>query len=148
MASIAYGILYDYEQAQEMSIIACAKLFSSKIKYNGEEHLSNYVFKIIRSTCFNYYRHKKNTKKIFKPLDDTYDNEAIEHEERKYTDEQIEILNNMVAELPARCKEVILCYLKGFSSKQTAKKLGITVANVDVQKYKGVQLLRKKIFNK
>ncbi|MGM0497240.1 MAG: sigma-70 family RNA polymerase sigma factor, partial [Bacteroidota bacterium] len=94
-----------------------------------------YLFVAVRNTCYNYLRKERH--QFSASLDD------IEVELSRYdatpeddliSEEMLDRLNSVVEELPPKCKMIFkLLREEGFSRKDTAKVLGISVNTVDNQ---------------
>lgn len=131
----ATSFVKDDELAEEVVMDVFLKLWEKRDKLQSIDNLTTYLFVSVRNTCHNFLRQEK------KRFTDSLDNAEVElaryeatPEDDLISGEMLEKLNEVVDELPPKCKMVFkMLREEGLSRKETAKVLGISVNTVDNQ---------------
>lgn len=131
----ATSFLKEEDLAEEAVMDVFLRVWKHRDRLDGIENLNTYLFVAVRNTCHNFFRKEKIH------FTDSLDNVDVElsryestPEDDLISDEMLEKLNREVSELPPKCKMVFkMLREEGFSRKETAKVLGISVKTVDNQ---------------
>lgn len=131
----AISFLKEDELAEEVVMDVFLKLWEKRDKLDSIDNLTTYLFVSVRNTCHNFLRQEK------KRFTDSLDNAEVElaryeatPEDDLISEEMLEKLNNIVDDLPPKCKMVFkMLREEGLSRKETAKVLGISANTVDNQ---------------
>lgn len=107
---------------------------------------SNYLYTSVRNRCLDILRHDK-VKQNYAKLSETrekFDNaEEVAAYERKITE-----LSRILSQLPEPKKSIMdYCYFKHFTYRQTAEKLGLSVASVKKHIMRVFKMLRETLKN-
>lgn len=124
MYSVAYDILRNEQDAEDAVHHAFVKIAENISKILDPEcpKTKAYVVTIVENTAISLYRQKRRHPSV--PLDDPALGIRVE-----YTGENE--LARCMARLPARYRQVLLLkHHHGYTTKEIAKMLGLTVANV------------------
>lgn len=124
-------------------------LFSSLWETNNEIQsiitLQNYLYTSVRNSSLDYLKHKHVQDKYIKyalsemqEQSNNYEDEEDFHEEEVYRR-----IFDTINELPARCREVFLLYMKGKKNEEIATSLKISAETVKTQKKRAMKVLRK-----
>ena len=99
-----------------------------------------YLYTSTKNKSLNHLKLQKNTVVSASSEDDYYDDENSYLEEKQ---EQINKVNKAIEALPEKCKEVfILVKKEGYSYKETAEHLNISVKTVEAQVSKAIKLIK------
>ena len=141
MYAVAYSVLKNREDAEDavhQSFLKIANNFT-KISSIPRNEIKAYIVIISRNTAINMYnknkKHAENNKQLLA--------ETVVDDSLSDNDDADEIKME-IKELPQNYKDVLYLYcLLGFSAKQTAKMLGISVNNVWQRTMRAKQQLLK-----
>lgn len=136
----------DNDEAEEIVQGIILKLWEQKESLLEIISLKSYLYRAVRNTCLNYIKHQKiesqyrdsswiKLKEIESDFIDPYQNTELE-----------EHINEAIAELPERCREVFeLSRFDGLKNKEISEKLTISVKAVEANITRALSSLRKKI---
>ena len=141
MYAIAFDILKnqaDAEDAVHQSFLKIANNFT-KISSIPRNKIKAYIVIISRNTAINmYHKNKKHAENNKQLLEETVVDDSI------FDNEDADELKMAIKKLPQNYKDVLYLYcLLGFSAKQTASMLGISVNNVRQRVMRAKQQLKK-----
>lgn len=141
MYAIAFDILKnqaDAEDAVHQSFLKIANNFT-KISSIPRNKIKAYIVIICRNTSSTLYNQNKRDSKRKCQLNET---ELVD--DSFFDKESIDDLKKAIRQLPDMYKDVLYLYsLQGFSAKQTASMLGISVNNVRQRVMRAKQQLKK-----
>jgi len=142
----AIRFLKDYETAREIVQESFVNLWNTRERIDMAKPVKTYLATMVRNRSLNYLRdHKK------------FDTNILIHEnlfpvpvyEQPLLMEEHELstrIQNAVAELPEKCREVfLLSRNENLKYQQIADKLGISVKTVETQMSKALQHLRHRL---
>ena len=142
----AKSFVNDIDEAEEIVQNVILKLWEQKESLYKIISLKSYLYRAVRNTCLNYIKHQKivqqykdaawiKLKEIESDFVNPYQNTELE-----------EHINNAIAELPERCREVFeLSRFDGLKNKEISAKLSISVKAVEANITRALSSLRKKI---
>ena len=142
---IAFYYLQKDEWAQEVVLDVFLTLWNKRIELSEIKNFENYSFILLKNASLNYIEKNKNTTES---LDDCTEitHAEVNPETDLLNDELFFVYINALEELPPKCREVfILIREEGFSYKEVAEKLNISVKTVDAQLQKAIARLKNKI---
>lgn len=138
-----YGFVYSKvnskTDAEDLTSETFYHVLRNLSQYSGKSSFKNWVYGIAKHLILAHYREKYN-----KPLLELNENVAIPIPyEEVDTDEQkktAEKLQKILVQLPENYRRILeLRFLKGYSIVETAKELGITVANAKVLQHRALK---------
>ncbi len=102
--------------------------------------VSTWLYAITRNAVIDYYRNLEKT-----PLSaDDDELQLSSSDEKPLSEETLETLADALEQLPERERKIIvLRFYSGYSAKETAKKVGISYANVRFLQYTALKKLRR-----
>ena len=108
-------------------------------------NFESYCFILLKNASLNYLeKHNRETEPLTEATDTNHSGETPES--ILMNDELLQIYVDAIEELAPRCREVFIRVKeKGFSYKETAEQLGISVKTVDAQLQKALQSIKEKI---
>lgn len=120
----AYSAADQADLAQEMAL----QLWKSYASFQGQSQFSTWMYRVCLNTALTYYKvTQRNTTLPMEELSLTSDNESESKEER------LELLFQLIHQLPVSDRAVIFLYLEGLSGREMANSLGISEGNVRVK---------------
>ncbi len=143
---ISFAIKYvDREEAAEDIVQdVFVKVWETREKLRGVDNLSAYLYQMVRFRCFNYLRAEKirhdATRSFTEEMDITEMNEFIK-------EETFRIVMHVIDELPPGSRNVFSRAIQGYSAKEIADELGITVETVKKQKQNARRILKERLGN-
>lgn len=109
------------------------------------EHPRGFLYRIATHLAFNHLRHNKviNAHCLHSAGDDAY-SPSTEHWVSQQ--QRLERFVQIVAELPPRCRDVLILYkVHGMSHKAIAQELGVSVSGVEKHLAKGLGFVRQRL---
>ena len=133
------GSFDDREDVLQEILLA---IHNSRHTYLPSKPFYPWMYAIAKNILVKYYKkiHKQNSKIIEAEIQSLTAVEKIESDEIDRTNEIIRLIND----LPGKQKRIIqMLKIQGFSIKQTAAKLNLSEANVQVIAHRGYHTLRR-----
>ena len=143
---ISFAIKYveREEAAQDIVQDVFVKVWETREKLRGVENLSAYLYQMVRFKCFNHLRAEKirhdATRSFTEEMDVVEMNEYIK-------EETFRIVMSIVEELPPGSRNVFSRAIQGYSAKEIADELGITIETVKKQKQNARRVLKERLGN-
>ena len=132
------------EAAQDIVQDVFVKVWETREKLRGVENLSAYLYQMVRFKCFNHLRAEKirhdATRSFTEEMDVVEMNEYIK-------EETFRIVMSIVEELPPGSRNVFSRVIQGYSAKEIAEELGITIETVKKQKQNARRVLKERLGN-
>lgn len=143
---ISFAVKYvDREEvAEDIVQDVFVKVWETREKLREVDNLSAYLYQMVRFKCFNHLRAEKvrqdATRSFTEEMDVVEMNEYIR-------EETFRIVMHVVDELPAGSRNVFSRAIQGYSAKEIADELGITIETVKKQKQNARRVLKEKLGN-
>jgi RNA polymerase sigma-70 factor (family 1) len=102
-----------------------------------------YLYNSIRNSVINYFRHREIENNYQKQQRDAEAEENDEDIDFIFDDEVYKQLFRLIDDLPDRCREVFLMYMKGKKNKEIADALQISTETVKTHKKRAIAHLKK-----
>ncbi|MFA6082145.1 MAG: RNA polymerase sigma factor [Patescibacteria group bacterium] len=140
--------LRNTHNAEDLAQETFVRAFQGLHNYRGEASFKNWLYKIAKNQLADYYRDQHSgvvelddaapPRQLQKNMLDETDTEAADKQTMRR-------LNKMFFYLPAKYKKVlVLRFLKGFSLKETASEMNLSLANTKVIQHRAMKLARTK----
>lgn len=125
---IAYRILQDVENAEDMVQDTYIKLWNNRDNMSGVNSTEAYAIIILRNTCLDYLKkkHEYHTDYDMNMPEETSLSKQIEQRD------EASLLNSLVDKLPEKQRLVMLKHLDGYSDDEIGEMAGISPGNVRV----------------
>lgn len=133
--SLCYTYTNDYHEAEDLSQEVFISLYNSIDKFREECSLATYIYRITVSRCLDYKR-KKSIKGFLTGLLNSYVENNIDYDEKRYIREQVNKLSEDL-KLP-----VVLYYFIGISQREIGEILKISERAVEGRIYRAKQKLK------
>jgi RNA polymerase sigma-70 factor, ECF subfamily len=143
---IYYFAIRYYNSAEDAENIVqdvFIKLWDEREGVKEELSLNNYIYTIAKNHLFNIHRKKINEKAYRSYIVDHLVQSANLENELIYADLKAGV-DKIIDELPAQRKKVFLMgNMEGFSNKEMASVLNLSVRTIEVHKSLAIQTIRK-----
>ena len=144
LISFAMKYVEREEAAQDIVQDVFVKVWETREKLRGVENLSAYLYQMVRFKYFNHLRAEKirhdATRSFTEEMDVVEMNEYIK-------EETFRIVMSIVEELPPGSRNVFSRVIQGYSAKEIAEELGITIETVKKQKQNARRVLKERLGN-
>ena len=139
MYTVAYRITGDFELANDVLQEAFIKVFRNLAKFRQESTLGAWIKTIVVRTALSRIKRKTN----FEPLEDHHTKHMVVDWS---TDLDVEYLEKAINALPEGYRAVfVMIEVEGYSHKEVAEMLGISVGTSKSQLFYAKKRLRKSI---
>lgn len=152
-----YRMVRDKHQVEDLTQEAFIKAFGSLSSFNEEFAFSTWLYKIATNNCIDYIRKRKlHTYSIDKPIeskdgDYTFElpDETYEPDKDLISDQRSALLNDAIARLPEKYKNVIrLRHVEERSYEEIANILKLPIGTVKAHIFRARELLYKALRDK
>lgn len=140
---LGFKITQDRAAAEEMASEALLKLWQNRKDMYNLSALQNFLFTVVKNLAINYLKSQKTRKK--RELNYVLlQNEPVKIAENAIIATEVlrEVWQKIDCLPPERRKVMRLLFDEGFSAREVADQLGISVKTVSSQKRKGIVKLR------
>lgn len=135
----AAGFLGDREEARDIVQDAFVYLWENRKKITYTGSLYSYLLRSVKNSCIDYKMHEKVKEKYIREM------EYLQDEAEEVSDnfeESYKRLQKVIDSLPPKCKDIfVLGCVEGYSYKEVATRLGVSVNTVKTQ----IKLAYKKV---
>ncbi|MBC8767710.1 RNA polymerase sigma-70 factor [Arenibacter sp. BSSL-BM3] len=119
--------------AEDMVQTVFIKLWTKRNELSINTSLKAYLYRSVYNECMQSVRKIKNQEKSVDDIKYEMLQSQIE-EDMSFEQDKIDKIQSLIAELPARCREILLLSKKeGLKNKEIAEKLGISIKTVESQ---------------
>jgi len=143
LCAYAKKILFNHYMAEEIVRDVFVKIWEKRESIELKSTLKYYLFRSVLNRCINYIEHQK-VARDFKSLQ----KDKIKINEDDNGDETHELLRyvlNCIEELPEQCKKVFkFSRFDGYTYKEIAEELNISIKTVEIHMSKALKYLRNK----
>ena len=145
-------LLVGDDHAEDIVQEVFLKVYASRTSFPSIDSPRAYLLRAVHNRCLNYLRDETRRSDFRNQYARNIEMRAAEHSSPDrneviralYTKDTRASLEEAMSFLPKRCREVLqMSYFDGYSHKEIAKMLSISVSTVDNQVYKGLKILRK-----
>ena len=127
------SIVKDMDCSKDIVQDLLVNLWHSDIQFASGRELMGYLYKSLYNNSLLYIRNKRKRAKDF--MLDTVQEEIVR------------LLHLHIGDLPRVRRQIMKLSISGFSGKEIADKLGISVNTVKVQKNKSIKYLRDRLIH-
>ena len=148
LCKLIFRIVKDKALAEDIVQEVFVKLWEKRAEYKIETSLKSYIYRAAMNASYNHLEKLNRYPKL--SIEDTslelVDDLSIENQlQAKELELKIE---HALTKLPTACKEVfLLSRYEGFSYKEIAETLGISIKTVENQMGKALRIFREQLFN-
>lgn len=148
---LSIGYLNNKSDAQDVVQEAFIYLWNNREMLKPDSNIKAYMRTIVKNASLNVIRNEKIKAKhqtIFAEkkeyFSDLHTNYQKHKEESEAFEEKLSLVRQKLEQLPKGCKKIfIMCVIDGFTYKEAAKKMGVSVNTVKTQ----VKIAYQKIRN-
>lgn len=142
------SIVSDMDTAKDIVQELMVGIWNSDVCFSTSAELLSYLYKSLYNNSLIYVRNKKTRERI---LDKLTKNEEVEEDHdfsiRVVREEITRLLYMHIKTLPRMRRKIVELSINGFSGKEIASKLGISINTVKVQKNRSIKYLRDCLIN-
>lgn len=132
----------DKDTAQDIAQNVLFRFYENREKYTNLESLSDFLFVMVRNEALNYLQaRRKEMERCGKWVEEQEEEERIFH--ALVEEESNQILLHAVSLLPPQTAHIIRLVLSGYTNKEIAVLVGISINTVKTLKYGGIRKLRE-----
>ncbi len=144
------SIVKDMDCAKDIVQDLLVNLWHSNVQFASSKELMGYLYKSLYHNSLIYIRNKKKRAAILDKIDKEKEEEdfAADFLLDTVQEEIVRLLYMHIGDLPRMRKQIIKLSISGFSGKEIAEKLGISVNTVKVQKNKSIKYLRDRLMHR
>lgn len=136
---VCLGYSGDHDSAKDILQEGFIKVFNNIKKFKGEGSLKGWIRKIIINTAIDHYRQTSSQRVFTEIEDDAY----IFTEENVLSQINTDELLRLIQKLPSGYRSVFNLYaVEGFSHKEIAEKLKISIGTSKSQLFRAKRLLQ------
>lgn len=128
---IARSYCRDEEDRQDLVQEMLLQLWKAFPHYDDRYAYSTWMYRIALNVAISNYRRRTVRQDHIKPLDDRMPHPAVQEQPEKT--QQLQLLEQFIAELPSLDKALMLLYLDDKPQADIAAILGISVSNVSTK---------------
>lgn len=144
------SIVCDMDNAKDIVQDLFVAIWDSKLRFGTASELLSYLYKSLYNNALIFLRNSKNRERLLEKMkqeelvrEDTWDDYLL----KMVREEIIRLLYLHIEDLPKMRRQIIELSINGFSGKEIADKLGISVNTVKVQKNRSIKYLRACLVN-
>lgn len=146
--ALAFHIVKDEKHAEELVQDTFMEIWNHRQRIDSQGNISTYLYVICRNKSFNKLKELKRHKTVFDPSGDQKLNMLFLAEDIQATRELKESIEHIMSKLPPRQQEIFrLSRLDGFSHKEIADQLGISVQTVKNHMVAALRFVRTELAN-
>ncbi len=143
---LAFNVLKDVKSAEEIVQDTFLQVWNSREGIDCEGNIEAYLYVICRNKSFNKLKVMKRQQQLFTPLTDVNDHTGYVVDDSRSAKELHETLEKIIEKLPERQQLIFrLCRLEGFSHKEIADRLGISIQTVKNQMVSALRVVRSEL---
>lgn len=141
MGSVCRYYVKDVHEAEDVMLIGFFKAFKNLKSYSQENSFEGWLRKIMVNECISFHRKKKCITII-----DSYETSVVSEVDSVYANYDVEELQSLINQLPDGYKMVFMLFaVEGYSHKEIAKQLNVTISTSKSQLFKARKMLQEKI---
>jgi RNA polymerase sigma-70 factor (family 1) len=124
-----------------------ADIWEKNTQFISEMSFLSYLYNSIRNSSIDHLRHMHIEEEYIQKIMHEHESYPIneEKDEDLFETEIYHLLFQLIDELPARCKEVMMKAMEGKKNEEIAQTLDISVTTVKTYKKRSLEILKKKM---
>lgn len=142
LLSFASTFISDREISEDIVQETFAKIWENRKSSTKITNLTAYLYQTVRNRCLNHLRAVKVRQEAISVFQEETPVEESHHYLREET---YRLVFNSLNNLPPACREVFLRTINGFSAKEIAEELSISVETVKKQKQNARRILKEEL---
>ncbi len=144
------SIVYDMDNAKDIVQNLFVSIWNSDLYFRSTSELLSYMYKSLYHNSLLFMRNKKTRENLLTKMKQEEMVNVEYHDDftlGMVREEIIRLLYLHIEDLPRMRRRIIELSINGFSGKEIAEKLGISVNTVKVQKNRSIKYLRDCLLN-
>lgn len=144
LCQFSYSFIKDQDTAENLVQEVFAKLWEKRHNITNVDNLLSYLMRMVRNQSIDFLRKEKTNSKTYNKL--RLENSENTTEEQILKNEFEEKLLRSIMNLPERCRTAMeMSRFDGFSNKEIAQKMEISVKGVEALIGRSLKLLRSEL---
>lgn len=144
LCNVAFGFITNKEDCEDIVQETFIAVWNKEKDVLPDKEFTAYMVSSVRNKCISFLRKNKLNTVSMEEVILTPDKLYMDETEKEKKDKQYQILDEALALLPHKCKEVFLMSkIKGMKYKEIARVEGISEKTVESQMCKAVRILRE-----
>ena len=131
----------DKDTAQDITQDVLSKFWENKEQYKDVKSLDDFLFVMVKNAALSYLRSRQRENERYKQMEREEAEEQVFHS--LVEEETHQLLIHAINLLPAQTAHVMRLALSGYSNKEIALLVNVSVNTVKTLKYGGVRKLRE-----
>ncbi len=141
MNSVCRYYVKDIHEAEDVMMMAFFKAFKNLKTYTNDGNFEGWLRKIMVNECISFHRKKKTIDIV-----DTFDSAVEVSDNTIHVDYNVAALQKIINQLPEGYKMVFVLFaVEGYSHKEIALQLNISVNTSKSQLHKARKMLQQKV---
>lgn len=142
------SIINDIDTSKDIVQELLVNVWRSEVHFRNSKELLGYLYKSLYNRSMDFIRKQRVRERVLaamerETMDDSYDDFLL----RSVREEIIRQLYLYIDDLPPDRRKIVELSISGFSGKEIADKLGISINTVKVQKNRSIKYLRDRLIN-
>jgi RNA polymerase sigma factor, sigma-70 family len=142
------SIINDIDTSKDIVQELLVNVWRSEVHFRNSKELLGYLYKSLYNRSMDFIRKQRVRERVLaamerETMDDSYDDFLL----RSVREEIIRQLYLYIGDLPPDRRKIVELSISGFSGKEIADKLGISINTVKVQKNRSIKYLRDRLIN-
>ncbi len=131
------------EPAEDLVQDLFSTIWEKRMTFFSLTSFQSFLYNSVKNAALNYLKHKDVERNYAQKVQED-EPLRLPEEDDFFEEELYRRLFQLVDQLPDRCREVFLLYMKGRKNEEIADALQISIETVKTQKKRAMQFLRKK----
>ena len=131
----------DKDTAQDITQDVLSKFWENREQYKDVKSLDDFLFVMVKNAALSYLRSRQRENERYKQMEREEAEEQVFHS--LVEEETNQLLIHAINLLPAQTAHVMRLALSGYSNKEIALLVNVSVNTVKTLKYGGVRKLRE-----
>ena len=132
------------EPAEDLVQDLFSAIWEKRMTFFSLTSFQSFLYNSVKNASLNYLKHKDVEQNYAQRVQEDNPLRLPEEEDDFFEEELYRRVFQLVDQLPDRCREVFLLYMKGRKNEEIADALQISIETVKTQKKRAMQFLRKK----
>lgn len=138
-------IVNDEEAVEDIVQEVFVKLWDGKAVFENEKALTVYLYKSTTNNALKYLRDRNAEEEKLKLWMEVEEEMSEEDFSSVVREEVLRKLRELIEQLPAERKKIILMSMDGMSGEEIAARLGVTIHTVKQQKYRAYKFIKEQL---
>lgn len=141
-----FRILQDENVVEDIVQELFIRLWDGNMTFENEKALTVYLYRSVTNNVLKYLRdHKSEVEKLKKWSAEEEGVFAEDEFSSVVREEVLRQLRDLIRQLPASRRDIILMSMEGMSGEEISEKLGVSINTVKQQKYRAYKYIKERL---